>query len=154
MLNMSHHAVTRRGTQTIDQLNSFLRGELAAVETYEHALRTLVDFPFRDTLEECANSHLRRVNFLSREVRRRGGKPAASSGPWGMFVRAIEGTSAKMGVTSAIAMLEEGEDHGRNDYDRDIEKLDVDGRAFVAQALMPEQIRTHGAMSELKHEIT
>jgi demethoxyubiquinone hydroxylase (CLK1/Coq7/Cat5 family) len=156
MLNMSHHAVDKRSTQTIDQLNSFLRGELAAVETYEHALRTLAEFEereARDVLEQCANSHQRRVNILAREVRRRGGRPACSSGPWGMFARAVESTSAKVSERVAIAILEEGEDHGRNDYDRDIEKLDVDGRAFVAQALMPEQIRTHGAMSELKKTI-
>jgi uncharacterized protein (TIGR02284 family) len=137
-------------TQTIDQLNSFLRGELSAVESYQQALRKLESFKYRSTLEECATSHERRVALLAEEVRRRGGEPAQSSGAWGKFVKAIEGSSAALGPKLAVAALEEGEDHGRNDYDRDIDKLDIDARQLVAQRLMPEQLRTHGAMSQLK----
>jgi uncharacterized protein (TIGR02284 family) len=135
---------------TVDQLNSFLRGELSAVETYQQALTKLESFQHRATLEECASSHQRRVALLMEEVRRRGGKPAASSGAWGTFAKAIEAGSTALGPKTAIAVLEEGEDHGRNDYDRDIEKLDADARQLVAQRLMPEQVRTHSAMSHLK----
>jgi uncharacterized protein (TIGR02284 family) len=139
-----------KGTGTIDQLNSFLRGELSAVETYEQAIKKLENFTYRTTLEDCATSHQRRVAILAEEVRRRGGDPAQSSGAWGTFAKAVEGTSAVIGAKGAIAALEEGEDHGRDDYDRDIEKLDTAARALVAQQLMPEQLRTHGAMSKLK----
>jgi demethoxyubiquinone hydroxylase (CLK1/Coq7/Cat5 family) len=142
-----------KDSHTVEQLNSFLRGELSAVETYQQALTKLNDFPHRVTLEECATSHLRRVAVLADEVRRRGGHPAQRSGAWGTFAKAIEGGSAALGAKLAIAALEEGEDHGRNDYDRDIEKLDADARQLVAQRLMPEQIRTHGAMSKLKQSL-
>jgi demethoxyubiquinone hydroxylase (CLK1/Coq7/Cat5 family) len=135
---------------TVDQLNSFLRGELSAVETYQQALTKLVSFPHRATLEECATSHQRRVTLLAEEVRRRGGKPAESSGAWGTFAKAVEGSSAALGPKLAIAALEEGEDHGRNDYDRDVNELDADARQLVAQRLMPEQVRTHASMSKLK----
>jgi hypothetical protein len=142
-----------KGAQTIEQLNSFLRGELSAVESYNLALQRLAGFLYRATLEDCANSHERRALMLAREVARRGGSPAQNSGTWGKFVRVLESSSIRAGAKHAVAALEEGEDHGRNDYDRDIEKLDVDGRSFVAQRLMPEQIRTHGAMSYLKKRL-
>ena len=148
---LSHATKT---TTTIDQLNSFLRGELSAVETYYQALSKLDDFKYRNTLEDCASSHQRRVALLSEEVRRRGGRPAGNSGAWGTFAKAIERSSAAIGPRLAVAALEEGEDHGRNDYDRHIEKLDADARALVAQRLMPEQLRTHGAMSQLKKQLT
>jgi hypothetical protein len=147
------HSHADTGAQTIDQLNSFLRGELSAVESYNLALQRLTNFQHRATLEDCASSHQRRALMLAREVSRRGGSPAQNSGTWGKFVRIFETGSLRIGAKHAVAALEEGEDHGRNDYDRDIEKLDVDGRSFVAQRLMPEQIRTHGAMSHLKKRL-
>jgi uncharacterized protein (TIGR02284 family) len=141
---------SKNKSDTVDQLNSFLRGELSAVETYQQALTKLESFPHRAMLEECATSHRQRVTLLAEEVRRRGGKPAESSGAWGTFAKAVEGSSVALGAKTAIAALEEGEDHGRNDYDRDIDDLDPDARQLVAQRLMPEQLRTHSTMSKLK----
>ena len=138
---------------TVDQLNSFLRGELSAVETYRQALTRLKDFAHRDVLELCATSHQQRVAMLTDEVRQRGAEPAKSSGAWGAFAKMLEGGSTVLGAKVAIATLEEGEDHGRDDYDRDIEKLDANARMLVAQRLMPEQVRTHGAMSKLKKQL-
>src|SRR3954453_1804696 len=98
---------------TVDQLNSFLRGELSAVETYRQALTKLQSH--RDILKECERSHAARVTALADEVRRRGGSPSQTSGLWGQFATAVEGSAATMGEKLAIAALEEGEDHGRDD---------------------------------------
>lgn len=69
--------------QTVDHLNSFLRGELSAVETYRQAM-SKVDRPaIRTTLAQCERSHEQRVRLLMDEIIRRGGEPATSSGPWG-----------------------------------------------------------------------
>jgi hypothetical protein len=68
------------------------------------------------------------VALLAEEVWRSGGKPAENSGARGTFAKAIEGGSAALGAKIAIAALEEREDHGRNDYDRDIDGLDADAR--------------------------
>src|SRR5262245_8676029 len=103
---------------TVTQLNSFLRGEISAVETYRQALEKLQDFPQRGTLEACEASHRTRVGILTDEVRRRGGEPAQGSGAWGAFAKAVEGTANTFGAKAAIAALEEGEDHGRDDYKR------------------------------------
>jgi demethoxyubiquinone hydroxylase (CLK1/Coq7/Cat5 family) len=138
---------------TVDALNSFLRGEISAVETYRQAIDKLHDKAEASTLNECLRSHQERVSLLESEIQRRGGKPAQGSGPWGAFAKLLEGGAKLFGVKAAIAALEEGEDHGRDDYKRDAPKLEPDARAFVQQQLMPEQLRTHQAMSTLKKRL-
>jgi demethoxyubiquinone hydroxylase (CLK1/Coq7/Cat5 family) len=145
---------THTNDQTIDQLNSFLRGELSAVETYRQALSAVSSVPHRSTLELCERSHQSRVDILRQEVQRRGGEPAQGSGAWGTFAKAIEGTAKAMGEKGAIAALEEGEDHGREDYRRDIQKLDAGARQLIETQVLPEQLRTHDAISALKKQLS
>jgi demethoxyubiquinone hydroxylase (CLK1/Coq7/Cat5 family) len=139
---------------TIDQLNSFLRGELSAVETYQQALAKLTDFPQRATLENCERSHAERARILAMEVSKRGGEPSSKSGAWGTFAKAVEGSAAAFGAKTAVAALEEGEDHGRDDYARDVEKLDLTARAIIEAQVIPEQLRTHRAISDLKKALS
>lgn len=138
---------------TVDTLNSFLRGEISAVETYRQAIDKLRDTPEASTLSQCLRSHEQRVSLLSSEIASRGGEPASGSGPWGAFAKLMEGGAKLFGEKAAIAALEEGEDHGRDDYKRDAPKLEPDARAFVQQQLLPEQLRTHQAMSSLKRQL-
>ena len=140
-------------TDTVDTLNSFLRGEISAVETYRQAIEKLQDKPEASILSEGLRSHQQRVSLLTEEVARRGGKPSQGSGPWGAFAKLLEGGAKVFGTKAAIAALEEGEDHGRDDYKRDAAKLEPDARAFVQQQLLPEQLRTHQALSTLKKQL-
>jgi uncharacterized protein (TIGR02284 family) len=138
----------------VTQLNSFLRGELSAVETYDQAIAKLADEPaLRDKLEDCRMSHQRRASLLREEISRRGGEPADGSGVWGSFAQLVEGGAKVFGKKAAIAALEEGEDHGRDDYQGDLDELDADARRFVASQLLPEQLRTHDMLSALKHSL-
>jgi uncharacterized protein (TIGR02284 family) len=131
-------------------MNSFLRGELSAVETYRQAIAQLGDHPLRQQLQECQRSHQMRVETLTHWIRQLGGAPADSSGLWGSLARLIEGAATVFGVKAAIAALEEGEDHGRNDYWRDLDKLDLESRRFIEYQILPEQERTHALMSTYK----
>ena len=145
---------TDKNEKTIDQLNSFLRGELSAVETYRQALAKLTDFPQRSTLEECARSHSSRVEVLQKEIVARGGQPAFASGMWGAFAKAVEGSAATAVLAPRAVALEEGEDHGRNDYLRDTDKLDSTAKQMMMAQIIPEQKRTHDAMSKLKKSLS
>lgn len=141
------------GSAQVDQLNSFLRGEIAAVETYRQAIEKLQDSAHVITLRDCMRSHEQRVTALTLEIRRLGGEPASGSGAWGTFAKVIEGGAKAFGEKAAIAALEEGEDHGRNDYRRDLDKLNMEVRRFAQANLIPEQERTHRALSNLKHSM-
>ncbi len=81
---------TNDQSQTITQLNSFLRGELSAVESYRLALEHLEQSEFRATLVQCSRSHEERARLLTEAILGRGGEPSPSSGAWGSLVRMIE----------------------------------------------------------------
>jgi demethoxyubiquinone hydroxylase (CLK1/Coq7/Cat5 family) len=140
-------------TQPVDQLNSFLRGEISAVETYRQALDKVKDVQARMQLEQCHVSHQHRVDMLKTRIIELGGEPAQGSGAWGAFAKAAEGSAAAMGQKAAIDVLEEGEDHGLKDYQKHLTDLDATSRLFVEQELLPAQQRTHRALSALKHTL-
>lgn len=140
--------------QSVDVLNSFLRGEISAVETYRRAIEKIERPQIRTQLQDCMQSHAQRVTLLSEQIRTLGGTPAEGSGVWGTFAKAVEGGAKTLGDKAAVAALEEGEDHGRNDYKRDLEKLDVATRQVVQTRVMPEQLKTHDAMSALKKTLS
>jgi demethoxyubiquinone hydroxylase (CLK1/Coq7/Cat5 family) len=138
---------------SVKTLNSFLRGEISAVETYRQALDKIETPPVRSALEQCLKSHQTRVNVLKSRISTLGGEVATGSGPWGTFAKLVEGGAKVFGEKSAVAALEEGEDHGRNDYKRDIDKLDAESRQIVELQVLPEQERTHQEMSTLKKAV-
>lgn len=146
--------ISTHSDKTTDTLNSFLRGEMSAVETYRQALDKLGPSRHASVLQQCMQSHQQRVELVRQEIRRRGAVPSEGSGPWGAFAKLIEGGAKLFGEKAAIAALEEGEDHGRNDYKRDLNDLDAAGRVLVEQQLLPEQLRTHQALSSLKHSLS
>ena len=141
------------GTESRDvkHLDSFLRGELAAVETYRMALEKLdAGSPAYAGVQSCLRSHEQRVELLRDAIVRYGGRPSTTSGPWGVFAKAVEGGARALGEKAAIAALEEGEDHGLKDYRGDLDDLDPSARELVERELLPRQIETHRAMSNLK----
>jgi hypothetical protein len=139
---------------TIDQLNSFLRGELSAAETYRLALDRLEHTEHRGTLVQCSRSHEERARLLTEAILGRGGDPADSSGAWGTLVRMIERSAAAISEKAAIAALEEGEDHGRDDYLRDIDRLEPSARQLIEFAILPEQRRTHDTIKAVKRSLS
>jgi demethoxyubiquinone hydroxylase (CLK1/Coq7/Cat5 family) len=140
-------------TNTIDQLNSFLRGELAAVESYRLALEKLDNSIYRGTLLECERSHQERVRLITEAIVARGGAPVKSSGAWGAFARLIESGASMFGERAAIAALEEGEDHGQHDYRRDLDELDIPARELIQSRIIPEQRQTHDTIRNIKRQL-
>ncbi|MFN3243495.1 MAG: demethoxyubiquinone hydroxylase family protein [Planctomycetota bacterium] len=134
----------------IDRLNSFLRGEISAVETYRQALEKVEDATAEVVLRNNLANHQGRVTSLAARILRLGGEPAESSGVWGAFAKAIEGGAKIFGESAAVAALEEVEDHGLHDYQNDLDRLSPEIRQMVATELLPEQQRTHDALSRLK----
>lgn len=138
-------------TKNIDQLNSFLRGEMSAVETYRIALEKLdASSTYRTQLETCRASHLQRVNKIQDKIRQLGGKPADSAGAWGTLTEVIESGAALLGDKVAVSALEEGEDHGLRDYRIDLDSLSGETRQLVMTELIPKQAETHRMLSDLK----
>src|SRR5688572_15364021 len=143
------HSNSELGTPDADitRLNSFLRGELAAVEAYDQALSRIDDVQLEGPLRQARASHVRRADLIDQRIRVLRGKPAGSSGLWGGLARLVEAGAAAFGVRSAIAALEEGEHRGQKDYRVNLRGLSAATRTFVARTVLPEQLRTYELLS-------
>ena len=67
-----------------------------------------------------------------------------------MFAKAVEGAATVIGEKAAISALEEGEDHGLNEYRSRLPELDADTRDFIQARVLPAQTETHGIARALK----
>lgn len=137
----------------VKHLNSLLKGEISAVETYRKALGRLSDSAARGEIERCAQSHERSATLLRQRISSLGGQPAEGSGAWGAFAKVVQSGADAVSDKAAIAALEEGEDHGLKDYRRDLSDLDPESRRLVENDLLPAQQRTHATLSGLKKTI-
>ncbi len=138
-------------SEEIKILNSLLKGELAACDTYAQGLSKVDDQPELYTvLTNCRLSHESRARKLSQRILQLGGMPATSAGVWGAFAKFIEGGAKLFGDKVAIAALEEGEEKGMRDYADAMRKCTGETSKLVDYDLMPEQRRTHDALRLLK----
>ena len=55
---------------------------------------------------------------------------------------------------AAISALEEGEDHGLNEYRTRLPDLDTDTQDFIRARLVPAQTETHGIARALKFNLS
>ncbi len=130
-------------------LDKFLRGEIAAVTSYELALAR-VDGPLhRGVLMRCRDSHRKRSLILRELVKRYGAAPSRTAGPWGWFARAVETGAALLGEDTALRALHEGELHGLKSYLADVERLTGPAFRVVKTQVLPEQRITSDALTQL-----
>jgi hypothetical protein len=125
-------------------LNSLLRGELSAVETYSQALDKVGSEPGAADLRQIEADHQRAVELLHRHIAERGGIPPMSSGAWGTWAATVEATAKLFGNTAALKALKEGEEHGIKQYEDALEdaNLDAECKTLIRNTLLP-QTRAH-----------
>jgi len=132
-----------RNKEVVEQLNSLLRGEISASETYRLAIeRAAAEFPAQvRALRAISQEHGEAAQALREQVTRAGGDADSSSGAWGIYVKTIEGIAKIFGDTTALKALKEGEEHGLRDYRDALDSLDPESRRLVAERLIPAQER-------------
>src|SRR5262249_31601031 len=123
-------------SEALHQLNSFLRGEISAAETYRMAIDKVgtVDRD-RDEysshvasvglLREIQEEHGRAAQALRDRIREMGGEASDSSGGWGAWAKFTQGTANLFGDASALKALKEGEEHGMKDYQEGVDDIDA-----------------------------
>lgn len=102
---------------TVDTLNSLLRGELSAIETYSKAIHKFPNLDATVVLQHMRTDHLESVALLRGLITERGGDPSTDSGSWGDFAGMVESAASLFGVSSAISALKQGEKHGVKEYE-------------------------------------
>ena len=128
----------------ISVLNSLLRGELAATETYQQALEKLNGDASAEVLKHMDVQHREADNELRVHIRQCGGEPDTSSGAWGTWAKLVEGTAKLLGNTAALKALKEGEEHGVKEYEEALSGSTVptECKTLIQARLLP-QTRNH-----------
>ena len=148
---MTRQATVVEIATAVDALNGLLKGELAAVATYETALKGTPDEPDGDAdrLLELAAAHQRSARRLRDEVIRLGGAPVDSGGVWAAFARTRPLSSNVLADRPAVRYLRECEEAGLADYEEARESLDESSRDVVDEELLPRQRRHLAALSAI-----
>ncbi|HET9795723.1 MAG TPA: DUF2383 domain-containing protein [Thermoanaerobaculia bacterium] len=135
-------ADTMTGT-AVEQMNSLLRGEISAAETYRIAIDKVEGDRATElaSLREISREHGEHAQKLREEIRRMGGEADDSSGAWGAWAKTVQGVSSLFGDASALKALKEGEEHGLKDYQDALEDVDASCRQLIAETMVPAQQR-------------
>src|SRR5438552_4967653 len=81
--------------ESVRQLNSLLRGEISAAETYRMAIDKVADgdnVANAGLLREIQEEHGRAAQGIRDRIRELGGEPSDSSGAWGAWAKSVQGT--------------------------------------------------------------
>ena len=90
--------------EAVRQLNSLLRGEISAAETYRMAIDKVADTgnaPNAGLLREIQEEHGRAAQGIRDRIRELGGEPSDSSGAWGAWAKTVQGTANLFGDGTA-----------------------------------------------------
>lgn len=135
---MTDGEIARARFDGVDALNELLRGELAAVNAYQRALRSAEGRETADAAEilRFASEHQRTVAALQGAVRDLGGVPASEAATSGAF--------ALLRDTATVRELLAGEESGLRMYEAASGSLGSDVRDLFTLELIPRQ-REHVA---------
>lgn len=140
--------------ECIDVCNSLLRGELAAIETYTQAIAAFTGEPERSALESIRSDHQSSVGMLREHLTDMGADPSPTSGAWGEFAKALEGSAKIIGQSPALAVLERGEEHGIDEYEGALRNPGVmeEIKSVIRQELLPPLSGHIAALGRLRNK--
>jgi hypothetical protein len=123
----------------IDTLNSLLRCQLAAVETYDQAMHKFDDSHVLADLQTIRQEHIDAEILLREKVLQLGGEPVEASGPWGACAAASSGEANVIGPATALAALRQGEEHAINEFEDTLkhENVNLDCKNLIRTNLLP-----------------
>ena len=138
---------------SVQQLNSLLRGEISAAETYKMAIDKVAEsgsvVVSAGLLREIQEEHGRAAQGLRDRIRELGGEASDSSGAWGAWAKTVQGTMNLFGDTSALKSLKEGEEHGLKDYQEAVDDVDTTTAQLISNQLIPAQQRHINLLDQL-----
>ena len=138
----------------IARLNSLLRGEISAAETYLNVLeRAATHDGNADAvarLQPMQVEHVRTAALLRSRIIELGGEPAESSGLWGVWTQAVQGTLTLFGGDAGgLRALHEGEEHGLRDYESALNDVDATSAQLIQNRCIPSQERHIATLLDL-----
>jgi len=145
--------MTTTTAESTSTLNSLLRGEMSALQTYGQVFEKLKDddAPGVEAFHQLRRDHRDAAEALQRFVQVQGDEPSRDSGAWGAFAKTVTGTAKVFGNTAALKALKEGEEHGVKEYEDALkdEHLPADARSLIRDTLLPRQRQHVGTIDRL-----
>lgn len=135
---------TSKTTEGPTQLDDLIRGEMAAVRSYNQALEKVKDSKVAEKLKAIKNDHESAVTTLKKYAGKDVKEDTKDSGIWGGFTKAFTGAGALLGNTAALKALNTGENHGINEYEEALEDENI-------KPELKEEIRTKLLPQQKKH---
>ena len=139
--------------ETVAQLNSFLRGEISAAETYRMAIDRAGSSPENAAnvglLRGMQEEHGRAAQALRDRIRELGGEASDSSGVWGVWAKFTQGSANLFGDAAALKSLKEGEEHGLKDYQEALDDVDMSSAELIQNQFIPAQLRHIQVLDQL-----
>ncbi len=126
------------------KLDTLLKNELSAVETYQQALDKMRDQAglgeAQDLVAICED-HKDSAARLETQIRQLGAMPPTDSGAWGTWSKIVMGSAKLLGDDAALSALREGEESGAEDYQAALQDSGVpsDIRNLIQTTLLPRQ---------------
>ncbi len=94
------------------QMDDLIRGEMAAVKSYDQILGDLKDSKEKSKLESIRKDHVNAVSKLKTFATADVKEDTTTAGAWGAFAKAWTGGAKIMGNDAALKALSQGEKHG------------------------------------------
>ena len=145
-------AASVHAADAVPQLNSLLRGEISAAETYRLAIDKAAGAESATNvglLREIQEEHGRAAQTIRDRIRELGGQASDSSGAWGAWAKTVQATMNLFGDASSLKALKEGEEHGLKDYQSALPDLDPASRQLIQNQLIPAQQRHINLLDQL-----
>src|SRR2546421_7798204 len=136
------------------ELNSLLRGEISAAETYRMAIEKAAQTssnsaPNVELLRDIQQEHGRAAQALRDRIRELGGEASDSSGVWGTWAKFTTGIANLFGDAAALKALKEGEEHGLKEYEESLDEIDLTSAELIDNQLIPAQQRHINTLDQL-----
>lgn len=123
------------------QMDDLIRGEMAAVQSYDKILTSVKDSGELKTLRAMRADHANAVAKLKGFANKDVLEDTATVGPWGTFAKSWVGGAKLFSDKTALAALKQGEEHGITEYKEALDDANVSDavKQVIRKDLLPKQ---------------
>lgn len=123
------------------QLDDLIRGEMAAVKSYDQVLEKVKDAKVVSKLTAIRKDHMNAVATLKRYATTDVKEDTMTAGPWGTFAKSWTGAASLIGNETALKALTQGEEHGVTEYKEALadDNVSADLKKMIKSSLLPKQ---------------
>ncbi|MEW5917378.1 MAG: DUF2383 domain-containing protein [Gemmatimonadota bacterium] len=137
--------------KTVRTLNSLLRGEISAANTYGLAIPQVTASRSADAerLRSIAREHDATVKHIREVIVQFGGTPDEATTVWPPFVRSVSGPGHVFVEAAALKALKDGEEQGLEAYHSALDNLNAETVTFVRESVIPARMRHITTLDEM-----